>query len=263
MLDLTYGIPLEIRDTALKMAGVKSIPGVSATRNSEVKAIMADKAELKNKLSDVNSDQALLAEEILTKLSQRLNLKIAPKKEVRASSDSVKNTDLSKVLAKLPFGGLLAVPEDESVSSFFIFGITENVPQYVISDYCKQFGKIRSLTVVHRARCGYVGFIDRKAAEKFAEDIQKNGLNKNSSTAGLLLLENKFPVRVSWGKPRPLGTTNEEHSKLGLVVAKVLKQLAEKDATAEGNKKGSARDKKVERTVEKVEYRALREDLEL
>lgn len=254
MLDITYGIPLEIRDTALKMAGVKTIP--HSSRNREVKAIMADKAEARN-------EQAELAEEILTKLSQRLNLKVAAKKEVRSSADSLKNTDLSKVLAKLPFGGLLAVPEDASVTSFFMFGITESVPQYAVSDYCKLFGKIRNLTIVHRARCGYVGFTERKAAEAFAASVRGNGLNKNRSTAGLLLLEGKHPVRVSWGKPRPLGTTNDEHTKLGLVVAKVLKQLAEKDAKADGTKTEKTRGKKDERVEETVEYRAMREDIEL
>lgn len=253
MLDITYGIPLEIRDTALRMAGLEHALGIKSSntsRNREVKAIMADKQEAKysSEDNDVNKskDPSELARDILLKLAEKLNggtnalVKKAPKNsKITKKSDLVnlKSTDISKILSKLPLGGLFLVPETTpELTSFFLFGFSDDIPQYVISDFCNKFGKIKSLTIVHRAKCGYVTFTTRKAAESFATAILENGLNKNTATPGLLVLENKYPVRVSWGKQKPLGTTNEECHKLSLVITKVMKQLAEKDKIFEDQK---------------------------
>ena len=146
------------------------------------------------------------------------------------------------------------------------------MPQYVISDYCNKFGKIKSLSVIHRAKCGYVVFTTRKAAESFATTILENGLNKNKATPGLLILDNKYPIRVSWGKQKPLGTTNEECHKLSLVIAKVMRQLAEKDKIFEDQKvakkvKNNTKSTDVNEASSNAEYtqhyKSLRPDFEL
>lgn len=234
MLDITYMIPLEIRDTALKMAGLNNKVGAQeSSKNKEVKAIIADKQDYKFQNQDINNDQA---KNILAKLAEKLNSQKETTKKISKNlkNDKVnqeinmKNIDVSKILTKLPFGGLLKIPEsDPGATSFFIFGFNEDFPQYLISNYCIQFGKLKNIALVHRAKCGFISFVSRKAAEEFALSISKNGLNENPSKAGLLLLDNKFPLRVAWGKSKSLGSTNEEHRKIGLVVMKVMKQLAE------------------------------------
>ncbi|KAK6458556.1 uncharacterized protein RJT20DRAFT_6904 [Scheffersomyces xylosifermentans] len=246
MLDVNYRIPINIRDTALKMAGLESllVTDTSSTSNREVKAIIADKQDQmfkqQDELDDGELDRREQAKEILTKLSQKLNddsAKISFKKKTTSSSkslhtesDKLKNADVSKIVAKLPFGGSLNSQSHPDITSFFIFGISADLPQYAITNLCNTFGKIKSLTVVHRAKCAYVSFTTRASAEAFAESILSNGLNANTATAGLLIIDGKYPVRVSWGKPKSLGVTNEEHLKLSLVVNKVMKQLADKDS---------------------------------
>lgn len=289
MLDITYGIPLEIRDTALKMAGLEHALGIKSSntsRNREVKAIMADKQEAKYNSEDKNvnksKDPGELARDILLKLAEKLNgntntlVKKAPKSsKITKKSDlvNIKSTDISKILSKLPLGGLFLIPETMAeLTSFFLFGFSDDIPQYVISDFCNKFGKIKSLTIVHRAKCGYVTFTTRKAAESFATAILDNGLNKNTGTPGLLVLDNKYPVRVSWGKPKPLGATNEECHKLSLVVTKVMKQLAEKDKLFE-DQKINKKVKNNKRPIDLIEnssnnessqaYKASRPDFEL
>ncbi|CUM67033.1 uncharacterized protein PRCAT00004721001 [Priceomyces carsonii] len=240
MLDIHFRIPLEIRDTALKLAGLdKAYSFTNKSLNSsnrEVKAIAADKEESKFNGRDENGDVNDMdkAKEILLKLAEKLHdddkatKKITNSRKQNETGD-IKSSDVSKILAKLPFGGLFVVPEDKSITSFFIFGFDEELPQYAITNYCIQFGKIRTMTILHRARCGYIGFISRDSAVAFSQSISGNGLNANNNTPGLLVLNKRFPIRVSWGKAKPLGTTNEEHYKIGLVVKKVMKQLAEKD----------------------------------
>lgn len=290
MLDITYGIPLEIRDTALKMAGLENALGIkslSDSRNREVKAIMADKQEAKFNNQDNNDpsekDQGELARDILLKLAERLNentdsnLKKAPKSSKSNKSNDIinmKNTDISKILARLPLGGLIIPPESNSdLASFFLFGFGDDIPQYVISDFCNKFGKIKSLTILHRAKCGYVTFTSRKAAESFATAILENGLNKNTSTPGLFILDGKYPIRASWGKQKPLGTTNEESHKLSLVITKVMRQLAEKDKsfddrknskTGKSNRKSSdLDDRQNSKKNSSSKYKASHPDFEL
>lgn len=235
MLDITYGIPLDVRDAALKMAGIATLdaaglaPAATNSKNREVKAIMADKLEAKyNTASAIPQSDA---HDILTKLSHRLN-DVKPK---FLTAKPAKNhaVDISNIAAKLPFGGSIAPPADESLTLFFVFGIDDAMPQYVLSDYCEPFGKLKNITIVHRAKAGFITFVSRQGANLFAAAVASNGHNANPSTAGVLILDNRFALRVAWGKPQPLGTTKEEHQKLGLVVTKVLQQLAERDRAFE------------------------------
>lgn len=287
MLDITYGIPLEIRDTALKMAGLENALGLKSSntsRNREVNAIMGDKQEAKyNDEDDMNKskEQGELARDILLKLAEKLSgntndlVKKVPKNSKTAKNNdiiNVKSTDISKILGKLPLGGLIIVPESTTeLNSFFVFGFSDDMPQYIVSEFCNKFGKIKSLTIVHRAKCGYVTFTTRKSAESFATAILENGLNKNTSTPGLLILDNKYPIRVSWGKQKPLATTNDECHKLSLVITKVMKQLAEKDKAFEDQKvlkrvKNITKSSNLNENINNkstLNYKASRSDFEL
>lgn len=225
MVDLIYGIPLEIRDAALKMAGIPNEYSVESSKNREVKALIADKQEAKNQKVEENFEEK--AHAILEALAEKLAARkaLVPDKK----SPEINNKDVSKIVAKLPFGGNLVAPEDSSIKSFFVFGIPAEMPQYVLSNYCEKFGLLAQTKVIHRAKCGYVTFLTRKVAEEFASSIRNSALSRNTRTAGLVLLDNKYPIRVSWGTPKPLGAS-EEHNKIGMVVTKVMKQLAEKDS---------------------------------
>ncbi|KAG2734134.1 hypothetical protein G9P44_002140 [Scheffersomyces stipitis] len=242
MLDVNYRIPIDIRDTALKMAGLENpaqlLGASSSTTNREVKAIIADKQDQifkqKDELDSGDVDRRNEAREILMKLSQRLNdnsklTKTKSLKSDKAEEEKLNKTDVSKIVAKLPFGGSLDVEKHPEVASFFLFGISSDLPQYAISEFFGSFGKIKTIQIVHRAKCGYVALSSRKTAEEAAKSIVSNGLNENRATAGLVILLEKYPMRVCWGKPKSLGVTNDEHYKISLVVNKVMRQLAEKD----------------------------------
>lgn len=235
MVDVTYGIPLDIRDAALKMAGIPNEYAVeSSSRNREVKAIMADKLEEKAQI-EVKDDKVAKAKAILETLAAKLATN--KRSVLKEKPVDVTNKETAKIVSRLPFGGTLVPPEDSSIKSFFIFGFPADMPQYVLTDYCGQFGGVSLTKVVHRARCAYVTFSTRSSADALAKSVSTSGLSKNPKTAGLALLDRKYPVRIAWGAPKPLGTTNDEHNKIGLVVAKVMKQLAERDKKPEKKKK--------------------------
>lgn len=254
MMDVTYGIPLQLRDAALKMAGVPNEFGsTSATQNREVKAIMADKLEAKQKDRNVDlEEQREKARAVLEILAAKLSNTTPQPKTSKQKTSDVPNREVSKIVAKLPFSGSLSVPEDASDKSFFIFGFSPDMPQYVISSFCEKFGSLSVIKVVHRARCAFVTFLKRSSAEAFALHVRQEKISRSDTTAGLIILE-KYPVRIAWGNPRLLGTTNDHHNKIGLVVTKVMQQLADKDSGLKPKRK----------TPEPKVYKAASADVEL
>lgn len=211
MLDIKYLIPLDIRDTALKMAGIENNYGSS--KNREVKAIMADKMEARFRKDEGKTH------DLLTKLAGRFNLKTVVAPQKRKEPPKV---DVSRVVNQLPFGGSLTPPTDASITSFFVFGLLEDTPQYAVEEVFEQYGRVKSCVVNLRARCGYVTMATRAAAEAAATKVQESAL------PGMVVVD-KSAVRVVWGRPRPLGTA-EEAGRVGAVVQKVMRQLAERGA---------------------------------
>ncbi|KAI5952952.1 SLT11 [Candida margitis] len=225
LLDKDYRIPTDLRDTALKMAGLESVSLLKSSTNKEVKAIMADKLE-KSLDSNQNSQRA---KELLSRLAEKVNNGEVTSASI--ASEVKQDIPISKLIKNLPFGNSLEAVKYPKLTTFFVFGFPSDLPQYLFSKYCSEFGKVQSLVLNHDSRCGFVIFQDRVSAERFAESVNSNGLNKNKKTAGLLELDN-YPMRVCFGKQKPLGRTNEDKKQLKAVVSKVMRQLAEKDSKA-------------------------------
>ena len=243
LLDITYGIPTDLRDTALEMAGLEPLTKSTNPTNREVKAIMADKLENKFKEENDRSDN------ILSILAEKLN-----KQENKKEKDTETTIDVAKLAKKLPFGNLLDVQKYPEMTSFFIFGFLSDFPQAIISRYASQYGKLESIVINNLSGCGFIKFEKVSSAVGFAKAIDDNGLNKNKNTAGLLILEN-IPMRVCFGKQKPLPRTAADQRKLNTVVTKVMKQLASKDKSSSPVVKS--------KTPKKTKvYKALLEDYE-
>ncbi|KGU11357.1 pre-mRNA-splicing factor SLT11 [Candida albicans P87] len=213
LLDITYGIPTDLRDTALEMAGLEPLTKSANPTNREVKAIMADKLETKFK------EQQERSNDILSKLAEKLNKPEEKKTEVAI--------DVAKLAKKLPFGNSLDVQKYPDMTTFFVFGFSSDFPQAIFSRYAEQYGKVESVVFSSASGCGFIRFEKVSSAVGFAKSIAENGLNKNKSIAGLLILENT-PMRVCFGKQKPLPRTAADQRKLNTVVTKVMKQLASK-----------------------------------
>ncbi|ODQ83206.1 hypothetical protein BABINDRAFT_82099 [Babjeviella inositovora NRRL Y-12698] len=228
MLDLTYGISLQIRDTALAMAGVANEHGdLPSSTHTETRAIIADKQQErfqtqdKKLLEPAYTDQA---KDLLRQLASKISAKNAAITSVHKVSKPATAVDVPKLVQKLPFQVPL-VPAQPG-TSFFIYGIEDRLSQHLIQDFFEEkFGKLASILVVHNAKCGYINFKTRASAEQCANsDLIKK---PRADGPGLFVLQN-VPLRITWGR--------------------VMKQLAVKDrGQAEREAKAPALEGKVKR----------------
>lgn len=238
LLDLTYGIPIQLRDAALRMAGIH-VEGSEGPKNEVSKLFVANNSDRFESIGGaaVTSD-ADKAREILTKLamSQNKGKSLTKKREEnKALPAHIEKVDVTKIVSKLPFNGSLNVPEDVELKTLFVFGIDESLAEYKITDYFEKFGHIKSFNCQQRARCGFITFTKRIDAETAAKTILESQ-KKETSGAGIIVIEN-IPLRVCWGKERPLGSTNAEKLKIGSIVSKVMKKLSRDGTIQKSDKK--------------------------
>ncbi|KAI7902599.1 uncharacterized protein BX663DRAFT_509794 [Cokeromyces recurvatus] len=96
-----------------------------------------------------------------------------------------------KMLSRVRNGGLIP-PEDKNVTSLFITGVETEVTQEDLKDFFYVFGEIKSIVVSHKTKCAFVNFITRTSAELAADKISDVGLNLKGHS-----------LKVVWAKPKP------------------------------------------------------------
>jgi pre-mRNA-splicing factor RBM22/SLT11 len=89
-------------------------------------------------------------------------------------------------------------PADKGLMSLFVTGIEDDLPEYKIRDFFKEHGKIKSLICSHMSHCAFVNYETREGAERAAEACQGKAV-----IAGC-------PLRVRWSVPKAVGTMNKD-----------------------------------------------------
>ncbi|KAF2644949.1 hypothetical protein P280DRAFT_419386 [Massarina eburnea CBS 473.64] len=88
-------------------------------------------------------------------------------------------------------------PRDPNVVSLFVTGIEDDLPEHEIRTHFAQYGQLRSVVCSHRAHCAYINFTKRQDAENAAEALKGKSVIKGC------------PVKVSWGKPKQLDSMDQ------------------------------------------------------
>ncbi|KAI5299564.1 Pre-mRNA-splicing factor slt11 [Ascosphaera atra] len=102
-------------------------------------------------------------------------------------------------VAQLPPGPQdIQPPADKKITSLFVTGIEDDLPEHMLRTFFAPFGTIRSLICSHRAHCAFVNYADRESAEKAAAECKGRAV------------VNGVPLRVQWGKPKPLDNLDRE-----------------------------------------------------
>lgn len=109
-------------------------------------------------------------------------------------------------------------PADRNITSLFITGIEDDMPEHELRTYFQQYGALRSVVCSHRSHCAFMNYMERAGAEAAAAACQGRAVIKG------------VPLRVQWGRPKPLDNMDRdqrmENAKAGRAAAGTSKAIA-------------------------------------
>jgi pre-mRNA-splicing factor RBM22/SLT11 len=231
MLDLSFGLPITVRDAALKMVA----PGPNSSINREYYAQEHEReleegrgaVEEYEKTDEKARDllRRLANSEPYYKKQRRLEAsgeaqeKPTEQKQIGYGPGPVRtqgNRRGGSVGARGGRGGArggrpfpstaqvppspadILPPADPNITSLFVTGVEDDLPEHAIRTFFAPFGAIRSIICSHRSHCAFINYVDRESAEKAAEQCQGRAVVQGC------------PLRVQWGKPKPLDNLDRE-----------------------------------------------------
>jgi pre-mRNA-splicing factor RBM22/SLT11 len=116
-------------------------------------------------------------------------------------------------------------PSDPNVASLFVTGVEDDLPEHELRSHFAQYGQLRSLVCSHRAHCAYVNYVKRQDAETAAETLKGKVVIKGC------------PMRVTWGKPKQLDSLDQnvrmQYAKEGRQAAGPSRRAREAQAAIE------------------------------
>ena len=128
--------------------------------------------------------------------------------------------------AQLPPGPRdILPPRDPHITSLFITGVEDDLPEHTIRTHFAPFGTLKSIVCSHRAHCAFINYATRQGAEAAAEACQGKAV-----IAGC-------PLRVQWGRPRPLDNMEKEER---MATARQGRDTVAAIANAHGITRGSS-----------------------
>ncbi|KAK4991244.1 Pre-mRNA-splicing factor slt11 [Elasticomyces elasticus] len=89
-------------------------------------------------------------------------------------------------------------PADPNVTSLFITGVEDDLPENDLRTHFSQFGVLRSVVCSHRSHCAFMNYMTREGAEAAAAACQGKAIVKG------------VPLRVQWGRPKPLDNLDRD-----------------------------------------------------
>ena len=89
-------------------------------------------------------------------------------------------------------------PRDPNITSLFVTGVEDDLPEHALRTFFTPFGVLRSLICSHRSHCAFINYATREGAESAAEHCQGKAIILGC------------PLRVRWGKPKALDHLDTE-----------------------------------------------------
>jgi pre-mRNA-splicing factor RBM22/SLT11 len=259
MLDLSFGLPIVVRDAALKMVA----PGPQSDINRQYYAQEHEKEieegrgamEAYEKTDEKARDllKRLAQSEPYHKKQRRLEAEAeeSGQKALPAPGGSsagghvtgpirtrdTRGTFSGRGGARAGRGGRMGgsaaepspqdwlPPSDPNVASLFVTGVEDDLPEHELRTHFAQYGQLRSLVCSHRAHCAYVNYVKRQDAETAAETLKGKVVIKGC------------PMRVTWGKPKQLDSLDQnvrmQYAKEGRQAAGSSRRARETQAAIE------------------------------
>ncbi|KAJ6442417.1 pre-mRNA splicing factor slt11 [Purpureocillium lavendulum] len=263
MLDLSFGLPIAVRDAALKMVA----PGPQSDINREYFAQNNEKL--------IEEGKAGIEEyEKTDDKARELLRRLAASKPYFRKGRAVDESELAAAQAGASTGGNAAVgagvggpgpirtrdsraaaaagakprggkgrfpsaaqlppspkdwlpPDDKNIMSLFVTGVEDDLPEHKLRDFFKVHGKIKSLVCSHMSHCAFINYETREAAERAAAACEGRAV-----IAGC-------PLRIRWGQPKAIGTMDREQRGQMLRDARIAKPHGHQRAIAGSSQQGA------------------------
>ncbi|KAL8694204.1 MAG: hypothetical protein Q9218_001091 [Villophora microphyllina] len=237
MLDLSFGLPIVVRDAALKMVA----PGPESSINREYYA-QENEREIEEGRGGVEEYEKTdeKARELLRRLANSEPYYKRQRRLEAAAEENKDSEDVQKMLAAPSSGPIrthdprdsrsagapyrkargggnntarrvfpgttqlppqpqdILPPRDRNITSLFVTGVEDDLPEHAIRTFFTPFGPLRSLICSHRAHCAFINYSSREGAEAAAEHCQGKAVIQGC------------PLRVQWGRPKPLDSMDKE-----------------------------------------------------
>ena len=260
MLDLSFGLPITIRDAALKMVA----PGPNSDVNREFFAQNHEREIEEGRGLEGYEKTDEKARELLRRLAssepyykkqRRLEAEAGEQKLLEGGEageqkpgpirtqksaygsaygnarPSAAKPGSSRPGRSFPSAAALpprpediAPPADPNITSLFVTGVEDDLPEHELRTHFSQYGALRSVVCSHRSHCAFMNFMDRAGAEKAAEACQGRAIVKG------------VPLRVQWGRPKPLDSMDRdqrvENARAGRQVAGAVNGPGKRKARA-------------------------------
>ncbi|KAK2174878.1 hypothetical protein NP493_770g02020 [Ridgeia piscesae] len=201
LLDLEYGLPVQVRDAALKIADEMPRSDVNKeyyTQNMEREIANTDGTTPVGSLGKAKAVSDMLLKLARTTPYYKRNrphicsfwVKGECKRGEECPYRHEKPTDpddpladqnikdryygvndpvADKLMERYASMPALDPPEDKSITTLYVGNLGDNVTEKDLKDHFYQFGEIRSITVVGRQQCAFVQFTKRTSAEGAVE----------------------------------------------------------------------------------------------
>jgi len=227
LLDLEYGLPIQVRDSALKVKD--NLPRNEVNKEYYVQNLEGQMASTDGTVALGEVGKAVQPSDLLMKLARTTPyykrnrphvcsfwVKGECKRGEECPYRHEKPTDpddplsdqnirdryygnndpvADKLLRRASAMPVLTPPEDKSITTLYIGNLGEFMTEQDLKDHFYQFGEIRNITIVAKQQCGFVQFTSRGSAEIAAE----KSFNK------LILMGRRLTVR--WGKSQARQTS--------------------------------------------------------
>lgn len=201
LLDLEYGLPIQVRDAALKI--VDKIPQSDVNKEYYIQKIEAELQNDDGTSAAGTVGKSLAASDMLTKLARtqpyykrnqphicsfwvKGECKRGEECPYRHDKPNEPDDPLSeqnirdryygkndpvadKILKRAAQLPTLDPPEDKTITTLYVGNISEYLTEKDIRDNYYQYGEIRNITMVPRQQCSFVQFTKRASAEAAAE----------------------------------------------------------------------------------------------
>ncbi|XP_010521918.1 PREDICTED: zinc finger CCCH domain-containing protein 4-like isoform X2 [Tarenaya hassleriana] len=219
LLDLEYGLPVQVRDTALNISSHDSIP-----RSDVNKEYFAEEHDRKTRAGldyessygKIRPNDTIMKLQRTTPYYKRNRAHICSfyirgectrgaecpyrhempetgelsQQNIKDRYYGVNDPVALKLLGKAGEMGTLEAPEDESIKTLYVGGLNSRILEQDIRDQFYAYGEIESIRILPEKACAFVTYTTREGAEKATEEL----CNK--------LVVNGQRLKLTWGRPQ-------------------------------------------------------------